>query len=122
MNYDRIILEMLNRIKVLEEKVDALSGEATEETTCIEETNASATSKTHTQRTIDYIENRKAIAKAAGSKELILLANYVQKAVGLKNRIVIICNAMKKCMRSGDEVLQDTPSGMSTTVKIKYYL
>ena len=121
MNYDRIILEMLDRIKTLEEKIDALTSS---KTNIIEkEENKQKTANiTYTQRTIDYIEGCKKKAKAAGDTEITLIANDVQKAVGLKNRIVIICNAMRKCMHDNDEVLQDTPSGFSTTVKIKYYL
>lgn len=52
----------------------------------------------------------------------MLVAGNIQKAIGLKNRPVIICNAMKQLMTDKDEILFAPPSGNSTTVRIKYYL
>lgn len=111
MDYDRIIIEMLNRINVLEEKVQTL------------EKNAATTNKQPGTTEIKaYIEEKKASAKKEGKNSVCVVANDIHKALHLSSRIPTVCNAMKQCMRDGDEVIRETASGFSTTFEIKYYL
>ena len=111
MEYEKIILEMLNRIKVLEEKVDALSdGEKIE---------------TNTIKTLDiknYINSLKINAKNEGKDYIILRANDIHKDLKLKSRMPAVCNAMKQLKLDDDIVLHETPSGFSSTYEIKYFV
>ena len=125
MNYENIILELLDRIKVLEEKVENLEkGNVTQHTN--NNTNVvsySAERKlTLTQRARNYIKDCIAKAKGEGKSEITLLCNDIQIALGVTNRTPCICTAMYDCMGSKDEVLFSPPSGKSTTVLVKYYL
>ena len=110
MDYDRIIIELLNRISVLEDKVQAL------------EKNVSSTKQPGTTEIRAFIESQKAAAKQEGKQYVCLVANDIHKALRLSSRIPTVCNAMKQCMRDGDEVIRETASGFSTTFEIKYYL
>jgi len=121
MNYERIILELLERIQILEDKVEALErncqGEAPQNSNDqpAKKTNLTAGAKA-------YIIAQKAEAKQKGLSEIILVCNDIQKALGAINRAPAICSAMYDCMAEGDEVLFAPPSGKSTTVKIRYYV
>ena len=123
MNYDKIILELLDRIKELEEKVARLenkdAGISNEgKSICIR----SSEYGDLTNRARNYITCKKDQAKNNGETELVLLANDIQKALGVRNRVPCICQAMYDQMEDGDEVLFAPPSGKSTTVLIKYYI
>lgn len=112
MNYETIILEMLSRIQALEEKVQMLS-EAVE---------PSPAEKVTTFDIQQYIERRKRESADRGERYLVLKANEIHKALGLKSRFPMVCNAMRKCMNAGDEVIHETPSGYSSTLEIRYYI
>ena len=114
MNYDKIIIEMLDRIKTLEDKVTTLEENR-------KETQGNK-GGTLTQGVRDYIMQRKMQAKAQGLTEIVLLCNGLQKEFGVTNRAPAVCAAMYDCMEEGDEVLFAPPSGKSTTVKIKYLI
>ena len=119
MNYEKTILEMLERIKTLEEKVEKLAG-----------SNAAFNNNefmgnrkiTMTQKAKDYIMHKKNEAKEHGYKEIVLLCNDIQKALNITNRTPIVCTAMYECMGTKDEIISSPPSGFSTTVKVKYFL
>ena len=119
MNYEKIIIEMLDRIKVLEEKVEMLekNGENANNYICSQEEKGNLTQKVR-----DYIIQCKCNAKEQGKKEIILLCNDIQKKFGVVNRAPAICSAMYDCMCEKDEILFAPPSGKSTTVKIKYII
>lgn len=118
MNYDKIILELLDRIKTLEEKVEALEAQLADA-----DAPKGAEEKVNlTGRAREYITFRKQEAKLAGDAAVVLVCNDIQKALGVINRTPSICSAMYACMTEGDEVLFAPPSGKSTTVKIKYYV
>ncbi len=112
MDYDKIILEMLSRIKTLEEKVELLQNGNT----------AKAEKQPGTADIKEYISSEKERAKADGKEYLVLTANEVHKKLKLKSRMPAVCNAMKQCMREGDTVLHETASGFSSTYSIKYCL
>jgi len=114
MNYEKILLEMLERIKNLEERVEKLEGTSGD--------SAREKGENFSQVCRDYIAEKKRSAKAFGQHELVLLCNDIQKEFGVTNRAPTICAAMYGLMNEGDEVLFAPPSGKSTTVKIKYYL
>ncbi len=69
-----------------------------------------------------YIKNKKVEAIQKGKNELIILASELAKEIGLKQRFPMICSAMRKCMEIDDEILHQTPSGNSSTFKVKYKL
>lgn len=118
MNYERIILELLERIQILEEKVAALE----QNDTCTTATNQAPEKESLVARAKEYINKEKQQAKQAGLSEIILVCNDIQKSLGISNRTPSICTAMYDCMSANDEVLFAPPSGKSTTVKIKYYI
>ena len=47
---------------------------------------------------------------------------WIHKQMGMKNRMPEICRIMYEKMMPGDEVLHTTPSGKSSTIKIRYYI
>ena len=118
MNYERIILELLERIQILEEKVANLE----QNNICSIESKYLPEKESLVSKAKDYIINQKQLAKQDGLSEIILICNDVQKALGVTNRTPSICTAMYDCMSMNDEILFAPPSGKSTTVKIKYYI
>lgn len=111
MDYEKVIVDMLNRICILEEKVQLLS-EGKKETEM----------KIGTAGVKDYIMKLKQEATARGDDFIELISNDVHNALKLKNRMPIVCNAMKQCMRENDMVIHQTASGYSSTLTIKYFL
>lgn len=121
MNYERIMLELLERIQVLEEKVSALEGNSKGNQDL--RVNADPMEKINlTARAREYIAEQKRQAKQEGLSEIILVCNDIQKVFGVVNRAPAICTAMYDCMEQGDEVLYAPSSGKSTAVKIKYFI
>lgn len=61
-------------------------------------------------------------AKINGKKEITIVSGDIHRLVGgypgKNHRMPVCC----KVMRSGDEILFQTPEGQSSTLKIKYYL
>ena len=131
MNYDKIILELLDRIKMLEERVnnlengvynDALKLVKDEGWTYNPQGSSAARKTTLTQAARDYIIEKKKEAKLKGQKEIELLCNDIQIALGVTNRTPCICTAMYDCMNDDDIVIFAPPSGKSTTVRVKYFI
>jgi cytoplasmic iron level regulating protein YaaA (DUF328/UPF0246 family) len=61
-------------------------------------------------------------AKLRGEDFIDLVSGDIHKQMGMKNRMPQVCNVMYKIMMPGDEVLHTTPSGKSSTIKIRYDL
>jgi hypothetical protein len=124
MNYDRVIVELLDRVAKLEDEVRKLKGE-TDTVTVTLNTDISKygeKTKSYTQGVIDYLEALIKKAKEDGKEHLDVVSYDLQKAVGLKNRIPLICNAMRKVMREYEfEILADTPSQNSSTFKVRFF-
>lgn len=118
MNYDKVIVELLVRIKDLEEKVEFLMTKQQ----FPEYPNQDFPTKAKTVLIHEYILEQKEIAKKAGEKYLTLKAGDIHKANNLKNSMPIVCNAMRQCMGERDVVVFQTPSGYSSTLEIKYDL
>lgn len=116
MNYDRIIIEMLSRIQSLEDEIKELR-------TMIEgNVQEKNEGKISTADIRDYIEQLKKQATKEGKCTLELRANEIHKALNLKSRFPMVCNAMRQCMNDGDEVLHETASGYSSSLEIRYIL
>ena len=118
MNYEKVIVELLSRIKDLEEAVAALQERV--------ETMENATEKGKSQATTgeirQYILNKIAAARDAGRESITIRASDIHRELKLVSRFPMVCNAMRQCMKANDEVLFETPSGYSSSLEIKYYL
>ena len=123
MNYDKVIVELLARIQVLEDQVKLLmSKEDLFEGQTLQERKGREVVKLKTQDIRDYIEELKSNAKKEGENILVLKAGNIHREKHLKCAMPMVCNAMRQCMQEGDEVLRKTPSGYSSTLEIKYKL
>lgn len=112
MDYERIIVELLSRIQVLEEKVELLMK--------IQERKEEKIVTTDDIR--EYIIELKRNAKASGKNALVLIARDIHKELGLKSRFPMVCNAMRQCMNDNDTIIFQPPKGNSSTLKIEYKL
>ena len=121
MNYERIILELMERIQILEEKVAVLeSGAPKTSDNSAESESGEKLSLTARARACILAEKEK--AQREGRTEIVLLCNDIQKQMGVVNRAPAVCAAMYECMGKNDVVLYAPSSGKSTAVKIKYYI
>ncbi len=121
MNYERIILELLERIQILEEKVAVLeNGAVTASTSGAVEESGEKLSLTARAKACILAEKER--ARQEGRTEIVLLCNDIQKQMGVVNRAPAVCTAMYECMGKNDVVLYAPSSGKSTAVKIKYYV
>ena len=69
-----------------------------------------------------YIDKLLHEAKMRGEDYIDLVSGDIHKQLGMKNRIPQVCRIMYEKMIPGDEVLHTTPSGKSSTIKIRYNL
>ena len=111
MNYDKIIVEMLSRIQELEEKVEILSAN---------QNSKPDVPKVTTPEIKVFIEKRIEDAFANGENEITIKAIDIHKAMELKSRYPMVCNAMRQCMKENDMVVFEPESGFSSTLEIKY--
>ena len=112
MDYDKIILELLSRIQILEKKVDMLMEEKTSEEKAY----------VSTSDICNYINNLKKISKENGKTAIILVARDIHRELNLKSRFPMVCNAMRQCMGENDTILFQPPKGNSSTLEIEYKL
>ena len=115
MNYEKIIVELLGRIQVLEEQVAVLMKEKNQ--VLDQETN-----KISTDDIRQYIAELKTSAKESGMNFIVLKSGDIHKELKLKSAMPQVCNAMRQSMNEGDVVLHTTPSGNSSTIEIQYYV
>ena len=115
MNYEKIIVELLGRIQVLEEQVAMLMQEKSR-------SSEQESNKITTDDIRQYILELKRAAKNAGKGFIIFKSGDIHKELKLKSALPQVCNAMRQAMNEGDLVLHTTPSGNSSTIEIKYYL
>lgn len=113
MNYEKIIVELLGRIQILEEQVAFLMNEKEE---------IQNESKITTSEIRDYIEVLKNKAKGEGKISLVLTARDIHGQLKLKSRYPMVCNAMRQCMSSDDIIVFQPPKGNSSTLEIEYKL
>jgi hypothetical protein len=69
-----------------------------------------------------YIEKLLQEAKLQGKDYIDLVSGDIHKQMGMRNSMPQVCNIMYKKMMPGDEILHTTPSGKSSTIKIRYDL
>ena len=115
MNYEKVMIELLSRIQVLEEQVAELMNQK-------ETTAKKGEDKMSTLQIREFIEAVKEKAKGEGKTSIALISGEIHKELGLKSSMPMVCNAMRQCMQAGDVVLHTTPKGQSSTIEIEYYL
>lgn len=125
MEYERLLLDLLQKVSILEEKVASLEK-------LINEDNIDSKSITkpehgsYTSMVKEYIKKHIYNAKENGLESITLVSGEIQKAVGLKNRLPLICNAMRSAMKELNEfksiVVYEPPSGLSSTLEVKWLL
>ena len=113
MNYEKIIVELLGRIQVLEEQVATLMQEKSQ-------SSEQKANKITTDDIRTYILELKNAAKLAGKTFIVLKSGDIHKGMNLKSQLPQVCNAMRQSMNEGDVVLHTTPSGNSSTIEIQY--
>ncbi len=70
----------------------------------------------------NHILNTLDIARQNGKTEIILISGDIHRAFGLNSKMPSVCSAMYQAMSLDDEILATTPSGKSSTIKIRYFL
>jgi hypothetical protein len=70
----------------------------------------------------NYICDALKKAKLDGKMSIQIKSGDLHKALGLKNRMPMVCNAMKRTGIYRYKILQQTDSGFSSTLLIEYYL
>ena len=113
MDYEKIIVELLGRIQVLEEQVASILSE---------KENLKGDEKMTTSEIREYIETLKTNAKQSGKGVLILTARDIHGDLNLKSRYPMVCIAMRQCMNDNDVILFQPPKGNSSTLEIEYKL
>ncbi len=103
-------------------RLDSIQLEKTKKYSAAKARNSSNPCSFTTVDIYDHIQELKESARRSGQTALVLVARDIAKHFGRLDRIVMVCNAMYKAMKTGDEILHTSPSGFSTTVEIKYYL
>jgi len=69
-----------------------------------------------------YIEQLLNEAKLRGEKYLDLVSGQIHKELGMQNRMPQVCRIMYEKMGASDEILHTTPSGNSSTIKIRFQI
>ncbi len=113
MDYEKIIVELLSRIQILEGKVEFLM---------LKQEEKKEKSIVTTDDIREYITDLKNIAKSEGKTEIILIARDIHRELKLKSRFPMVCNAMRQCMKENDDILFQPAKGNSSTLEIKYKL
>jgi hypothetical protein len=60
--------------------------------------------------------------KQEGAEYVDLVSGQIEKQLLMKNRLPQVCRIMYEKKKPKDEILHTTPSGKSSTIKIRYYL
>lgn len=69
-----------------------------------------------------YIDKLLYEAKLRGEGYIDLVSGDIHNQLGMKNRMPQVCRIMYEKMQAGDQVIHTTPSGKSSTIKIRYDL
>ena len=136
MNYDRIILELIDRVATLEDEVRKLKGQLEVDSKQKAEKEFIRSYKkdeidyedlknpnvSPTIRAVNYIRTRILKGLENNDEYVDIVALQVEHGIGTKMRSPVVCNAMRKDYGYESEVIRDTPTHMSTTYTIRYYL
>ncbi len=120
MNYDRIIIELLDRVQKLEEQVTAL--QLQQNMKSVNEEKEACRERITTADIKKHIEALKNEAGENGQEYIILVARDINNMLHLKSKYPMVCNAMRQCMMPRDEIIFSPTSGYSSTLEIKYYI
>lgn len=124
MEYERLILDLLQKVSMLEDRVTVLENSLNTK----ENENSSSISKpergSYTNMVKNYLKEKIYNARDSGLESITLVSGDVQKAVGLKNRLPLICNAMRSVMSELTEIeskiIYEPPSGLSSTLEVRW--
>ena len=126
MKYETIIVELLARIQALEEEMCNLRKLVSKHSQALgveeNDNKQSSVNKFGTKDIKEHITNLKQAAADRGEKIITLKSGDLHKVLPLHNSMPMVCNAMYACMTDGDEIIQKSPSGYSSTLTIKYNL
>ena len=112
MEYEKIILDLITKVKDLEEKVAFLEAEIKDQ--------KQTEKQPGTSEIKQFITKLKTEAAEKGQSYIDLKANEIHKMMGLKSRMPAVCNAMKQSMLLNDTILHETASGFSSTYEVRY--
>ena len=115
MDQEKIIQDLNNRVRLLEEQVTMLMNERNKDL-------PQEPRKTTMEEIRRYIMGLKVSARETGKKYIVLRSGDIHKDLNLSNAMPSVCNAMRQVMNTGDIVLHTTPSGNSSTIEIQYNL
>ena len=68
----------------------------------------------------DYIDFCRRYAAEHGESSVVLRSGEVHRFLRMRNSMPSVCNAMYTSMNDGDEVLDSSPSGYSSTLTIRF--
>jgi hypothetical protein len=77
---------------------------------------------TSTQEIFAFIQNKLRTLSYSGQKSVQLTSGSIAKEMNIKNRMPMVCSAMRKAMKAGDRVVYAPPKGNGTTLTIEYKL
>jgi len=131
-DYDRVEFDLIQYFKPMHnaartgtyqvKSVDSREKKLPKENKVMSVTRTNADGRSQKQEVIDYMQDLFKKERSLGKKTMVLVSGDIHKDMGLSKRFPTVCDAMYALMQSGDKVLHTTPSGKSTTIKIKYHL
>ena len=68
-----------------------------------------------------YIQNKIVKAFGKGADYVDVVSGDIHRELNFNKSMPTVCNAMYKLKTLKDEMLHTTPSGYSSTIKIRYY-
>lgn len=84
--------------------------------------NVEAKAKVSTSEIEEFINEVLLKSKREGHEYVDIVSGDIHKQMHLNNKMPSVCNAMYKLKKENDVILNTTPSGKSSTIKIRYYL
>lgn len=78
--------------------------------------------KVSTSNIVSFIENIMKQSREKGWEYVDIVSGDIHKKMILDNKMPSVCNAMYKLKKAKDILLNTTPSGKSSTIKIRYFL
>lgn len=135
MSYDTVIVELLAKVKILENRVKRIEKRLIQEELFdedeilgddwdieISEPEAKKKGKKITTEAIRFHIGRMIeVARDEDKPSITIVSRDVHNSLNLKRSYPMVCNAMRQCMKRGDVVVHSTESGYSSTLEIKYY-
>ena len=131
-DYDRVEFELIQHFEPIHNKsrigkvhaktVEPQETKQPKEKRVMSVIRTDADGKSQKQEVTEYIQGLFKQERSKGKRSIVLVSGDIHKDMGWSQRMPTVCDAMYALMQSGDTVLQTTPSGKSTTIKIEYHL